>query len=303
MPDLFIGLVSHGASHFAWNQGDTGLAMSLGRALADRGVQCEVRINTDNLHDSASLELTPDVIRDSADRELQLEFEWESFVAPAKTLTLEGRLRRAVTQASRRAAAAWRFRGPAALTHYPPSAQRRALLRLLNIESSHFDLMDRGLESGATWTLILEDDASTRDLQDAVDGLMGLMATQSSKQPLYVNVSESFTQRELGVEGALLPAIASWAGSAPREVLPSAKPITNTVCAILYRRDFLIRLRERLRLLPQVPVIPIDWKLNEAIMLMFEDEDLAAGDCWTVFPGPFDQLSMRPTTTEQVTQA
>ena len=69
--------------------------------------------------------------------------------------------------------------------------------------------------------------------------------------------------------------------------------MTNTVCAILYRAAFVRDLLAAMDALPMEPVVPIDWKLNLALMRMFDDGRLVAGDCWQVEPGPIDQLSMR----------
>jgi hypothetical protein len=75
--------------------------------------------------------------------------------------------------------------------------------------------------------------------------------------------------------------------------LAASRPVTNTVCAILYRATFLRDLVAEMESLPMTPVVPIDWKLNIALMNMFESGSLLNGDCWNVTPGPMDQLSMR----------
>jgi len=109
-----------------------------------------------------------------------------------------------------------------------------------------------------------------------------------------VNLSISFTPAELGVEHLVSEsADASWAGSVPRTILVSSRPVTNTVCAIAYRSDFVAELLREFALLPMNPVVPIDWKLNLALMRMYKRGDIAAGDCWLVEPGPIVQMSMQ----------
>ena len=165
--------------------------------------------------------------------------------------------------------------------------------RLLNIELSHLDLMRRGLASGAAWVLILEDDALSPDLTDIATGLTGLMAT--SPAPSFVNLSQSFTTAQLGIDHLLSPvAGAAWQGSLPREILQSGRPVTNTVCAILYSAQFLGELVMALDALPMEPVVPIDWKLNLALMNVFEAGAFPQGSCWLVEPAPIRQMSMEP---------
>ena len=77
------------------------------------------------------------------------------------------------------------------------------------------------------------------------------------------------------------------------QVLAASRPISNTVCAILYRADFLGRFLTRFDALPIEPVVPIDWKLNIVLMDMYNAGGIVAGDCWIVTPGPVDQRSMQ----------
>jgi hypothetical protein len=70
-------------------------------------------------------------------------------------------------------------------------------------------------------------------------------------------------------------------------------PVTNTVCAIAYRAPFAELLLEEYSKMPQRPVVPIDWKLNQALMTVHGRGELPSGSCLWVLPGPIDQLSMR----------
>lgn len=164
------------------------------------------------------------------------------------------------------------------------------LRRLLNIELSHLDLMRRGLDSGAPWVLILEDDGFVDNLSDLVEGLDGLMGGTAS----YVNLSASFSPRELGIEHLLAPASVGWQGSHPRSVLAADRPVTNTVCAILYSAEFLALLVSAMDRLPMEPVVPIDWKLNTALMDLHAEGMAPPDTCLLVEPAPIAQMSMRP---------
>ncbi|MCX6432181.1 MAG: hypothetical protein NTX29_05155 [Actinobacteria bacterium] len=278
MTSLFIGVVSHEGSRFSVSQGPGGLAQQLVAPLAQLGVEAHAQVNTADLHDSATLPVTDRMTQDSLTAQLHLEREWARFLQRSTgPRWWAGHSLRWL----RRAEQALRSPGP------------RMTERLLNIELSHLDLLRAGLAVGSDWVLILEDDAAALDLPDCAAGLAGLMAA-GPRQPQYVNVSQSFTNAELGIEHLLAPVRGvEWAGSIPRSVLAADRPVTNTVCAILYRGDFVSRLVSAMDALPMEPVVPIDWKLNLALMDLFTAGELQAGDCWVVEPAPIDQLSMR----------
>lgn len=278
MTALFIGVVSHAGSRFAVSQGPDGLAARLVEPMGRHGIDVTVLVNTDDAYDAASLPITDAVVQASLTEQLHLDRRWAAYLeggrGPRWWASHSLRWLRRVEQSVRRP-------GP------------RMVERLLNIELSHLAVLRAGAASGADWVLVLEDDAASTDIDDCTDGLLGLMSC-GPRQPAYVNVSQSFAPRELGIEHLLSPVPAEpWRGSAPRQVLAASRPVTNTVCAILYRSGFVDDLIAAMDALPMEPVVPIDWKLNLALMRMFDDGRLVAGDCWQVEPGPIDQLSMR----------
>ncbi len=297
MTSLFIGLVSHEKSRFAQNQGPEGLTQTLAARLADLGVTASWRVNTDDAYDPAALPIDGSVAWGSVSEELRLERRWQRYLAAGQPEAGVTRLGQAGHMALRRLRAVSRYWRPWQSAGLSDSDAQRLVRRLINIEISHLTLMREGLASGSDWVLIIEDDASTLDLEDCAWGLLGLMDLEPSgagSAPAYVNVSQSFTNAELGIEHLLTPVEGtSWAGSSPRALLAAARPVTNTVCAILYRSTFLRDLVAEMESLPMTPVVPIDWKLNIALMNMFESGSLRNGDCWNVTPGPMDQLSMR----------
>lgn len=273
-PALFVGVVSHLGSRFAISQGPEGLAGRLQEALPSVAVQ----VNTADLLDDAELPVTPAMVQSTLTAELHLDREWMAFLQRPRGL------RWWATYGARWLRRAW-------LQVRPPG--QGLVRRLLNIELSHLDLMRAGLVSGAPWVLVVEDDAVTSDISDLSTGLEGLMAAAS--KPAYVNVSQSFGTAELGIDHLLAPVPGvTWAGTAGRTVLQAERPVTNTVCAILYRADFLAQLVATMDALPMEPVVPIDWKLNLALMRMFDAGQIGAGDCWLVEPAPIMQMSMQP---------
>jgi hypothetical protein len=170
----------------------------------------------------------------------------------------------------------------------------KEIKRLINIELSHTKLMNEGLDSGAQWVLILEDDAAAAGLEDLAQGLVGIF--NNDTQISFVNLSRSFDLTDLGIDHLLhSDSDKKWKGHVNRQMLFSDRPATNTVCAILYHRDFLVHLINEFELIPSEPVVPIDWRLNQALMNLWNKGLISAGDCWFVEPAPIDQLSMRST--------
>ena len=282
MTDLFIGVVSHEGSRFAVSQGPGGLAAVLAARLCSLGQSVQVEVSTVDAYDPERLPITPAMVSACLTAQVHLDRRWARYLGRARGP------RWWATHGLR-----WVRRAEQLVR--PPGP--KLVERLLNIEMAHFALLRSGLATGADWVLILEDDASSVEVVDCAAGLAWLMSSRADeRQPAYVNISQSFALDELGISDLLTVAPdASWAGDAPRHILSSARPATNTVCAILYRVSFVRELLAVTDALPMEPVVPIDWKLNLALMQMFSSGALGAGDCWFVDPAPIDQLSMRGT--------
>jgi len=278
--DCFIGVVSHDGSRFSISQGPEGLAAILRERFLATAVTTVVQVNTRNFHDPLALPIDREVVQATLSAELRLQAEWASYLRAGNSASIVDGAK-ALVRSTRRALRRLRAPSPSTVT------------RLVNIELSHLDLMRAGLASGAKWVLILEDDAFAPDPADCAQGLLHVMH-ECPEAVDYVNVSQSFSNAELGIEHLLTPvSVPSWAGSVSRRVLSASLPVTNTVCAILYRRDFLVELVATMDALPMTPVVPIDWKLNIALMQLFESGRLRDGSCLLVEPAPIDQMSMR----------
>ena len=290
-PALFIGVVSHPATRFPVNQGPDGLAAQLARHIETLGLACEVSVNMENLWTAGigagtltapwALELDRKAVQRSLSAQLGLEGRWDDYLGRAwaprrqlRRLMLRlGRIRR-------------RFSPP------PPTSLRR----LLNIELSHLDLLERGLASGAAWTLVLEDDAFAADVSDLAEGLAGLL--DDATGIAYVNLSHSFSHMGLGIEHLLSATrLFTWQGSVPRAVVLAERPVTNTVCAILYSRAFAQSLLSAWQDVPVDPIVPVDWKLNEVVMKLHAQGAIGTiqtrlGACAIIEPPPIAQGSM-----------
>ena len=164
--------------------------------------------------------------------------------------------------------------------------------RLANIETSHLALMELAMASGAQWALILEDDAQVADPATFAGELVSFAERYGEEsQPLYVNLSRSFELHALRIEH-LMRHVGTWSDDGTVELLASSRPVTNTVCAVLYRGMFLGDLAGVMRSIPLHPVVPIDWKLNHALMELTARTRIRDADCWTASPAPVIQGSM-----------
>ena len=275
-PNLFIGVVSYTRTRFPISQGSQGLGQQLANGLtSDFNLSTQVEINIEDLDHSGVVADRGSVQR-ALTSELHAEARYSKYISRPKYIKNVMRI-----------GARWAMR----LKHSLNSPAPRLVSRLLNIEAAHCDLMKRGLESGSDYVLILEDDAFATQLADLVHGISGLI--NSSSTPAFVNLSESFSVDELGV-GHLLTSKTdiSWQGDDTRVVYLASRPITNTVCAILYSREFLASVVQEMEALPMEPVLSIDWKLNVALMNLYETRKLDGLECWWVEPAPIKQMSM-----------
>lgn len=292
MTDLFIGVVSHEGSRFALNQGENGLGASLGRALSLLGVSSQVEINLRDAWDPSVLTLNLDEAHSSQRASLKFERTWLEYLSEGTSGPQRIRLAKRIEFIARGWLMVARFRR---FSSQEPSL--RALRRLINIELSHLHLWKSALKSGASWTLIIEDDGGCSDIEDLAFGIRDLIqqiphSNPSRLRPQYINISSSFSADELGVSGLLRTTNHIWMGSRPRIIQESLRPITNTVCAILYRRELLESVVGEFAQMPFSPVVPIDFKLNQALMNLYKSGQLSDGACWQVEPAPIVQMSM-----------
>ncbi len=281
MPELhvFLGVVSYSGTRFPTSQGPEGLGALLTNALRDRDVATELVINTQDMNpDELPITVDQGATQRSLTAELRAESRYSAFIARPDRV-----------KNTLRIGARWAQR----LRHVVDKPATTRITRLLNIEASHLDLLRKGIESNAKWIVIVEDDAVATDCADLAQGLAHLFA--SDPVPAFINLSESFSLTQLGVTHLLTANTENvWEGTHSRTVFTADRPITNTVCAIAYSRKFVQKLLPELESMPVDPVLSIDWKLNVALMNLYEQDadpqrSLA---CWWVEPAPITQMSM-----------
>ena len=284
MTDLLVGLVSHPTTRFVDSQGAEGFPARLASALEEIGIEVSSEKCMLNLFDPSLTPLTSQDVRASHAAQLEIRKHWHRYTSSGSPY-----LRRRLLQLFERL-----VRHVSKLNPVPIAS----IERLLNIELAHLHLLRSGLDANAQWILILEDDAFCHDIGDCALGIAGIIRnTASGSRPSYVSLSNSYSLEELGVDALMNPTSEHrWHGTVDRVVMGALRPVTNTVCANLYRRSFVERLVEQLERLPLLPAIPIDWKLNQAIMAMFALGQIEKDDCWFIEPAPIDQRSMAPRT-------
>ena len=282
MADLLIGLVTHARSRFPESAGPSGAAARIASAFTG---QVLLRTCSDDLLDDDT-PLTPAITDASVRDYAAVQREWIDYLADGRGSSTSRLAHRAAARL--RLTVAETVHGHGVAYASGPASLRR----LLNIELAHLSLLQQARDLGDAWTLVIEDDATCADATEVARNLVALMALPESARPWLVNLSCSFTPRELGTQHLLRPAAFTWQGNTQRDVLMASRPVTNTVCANLYSPDLLPILLRQWRALPTVPVIPIDWRLNRMLMDMHRSGDFAAGRCWTVEPGPLVQGSL-----------
>ena len=284
---VFLGLVTHRASRFADSSGPDGLVATTASALEARGIATTVSISADDAFTADLLPLDRAAVIASIDAELNTEERWRAYVSPdSSKVALRAFMSARNVYRRLRLAPPWQRE----IASTDPGA--RMLRRLINIELSHIGLMRQAVDCDSDWALIVEDDAAADDTEAFATALAQFTEDhQDDRQPRYVNVSRSFSEEHLRIDAHLTP-VGAWGTAGGIEVLSAERPVTNTVCAILYRTDFLRELLAVLDGIPVAPVLPIDWKLNEAILRMVAADTLGSGDCWFLSPAPVVQRSM-----------
>jgi len=265
---LFIGLVTHPRTHFPDSRGAHGITARLADALESLGIPVSTLVEDRDLAGDMP-DLSEQELAQSRQRLLETQRSWATYC-------LRGDLKLRLGQ--------W-VSGMRGSIEPAGALQAR---RLLNIERAHLQLMSSSLDSESEFTLIIEDDAECSSIGDLALDLHELVTR--TEPPYMAHVSTSFSPKELGIENLIRSKERLWLNGGSEYSL--LRPVTNTVCATVYRRDFLARVHELWRAEPLVPVIPVDWRLNELLMRMNMTGLLPEGYASLVYPSPVIQRSL-----------
>ena len=257
-----MGLVTHEGSRFR-TQGMATLE-SVSAAAKAAGIDVRVLVSDRDDADPGQHSVTRGTVAASARHQAELEARWRAHVAGRgvssvpSPLTLGMQARRSFDSVE-------------------------SVVRLLNIDYSHLRVWRHALATGASAALVIEDDAQLVNVH--VGEFLAALLPHIRDHSVLVNCSRSIAVRDLGITEILREATMKLQLQEVR-VTETDRVITNTVCANLYNREFLTRLVTFIDRSGLVPVVPIDWRVNEFLLLYPETKT------WWVDPAPFVQGSM-----------
>jgi hypothetical protein len=283
-PRVFIGVVTHEGSRFR-ERATAQLDELAGRARA-RGWDVDTWVNALDGYSSEAFPLTRTVILRSAMDQAKLEYRWRRYLVDAEALSPSRRLGRWARDAALLAGTATvrsaRYLGPWPFAPVDRLEGAAAVVRLLNIDLSHLDLLRSA--QGADWALILEDDAQAAGGAAAMDRVIDAFEALAESPVAFISASRSIAHDDLGVTDLLGPAVDG--------LRSPLVPITNTVCAVGYSAAMLDWLPGAIEGPGLMPAVPIDWRLNRAVMEAVATGRLGPASCIWLDPAPFVQGSM-----------
>ena len=172
--------------------------------------------------------------------------------------------------------------------------------RILNITAGHQSLLQDFLNTRKSCCLILEDDAGFTpslggEMVAAIFELYEFAQTVKS-EAFFMDLSDSFTFRELGVENLVIRPESPGRVFLGSELLTTTKPFTNCTCAVLFSRPMAEKFCSALKRDSRIHgkrLIPIDWSLN---LLLLENANANPRiESFHLEPGLFLQQSLTAT--------
>ncbi len=282
-PKLFIGLVTHPKSRFNARGKASRRITELAQNLRENGITVETLVSDRNDFDENPQKIGFGIRLRSAWLQAELERAWAKYldsVSDPKTVVRHP----------------GRFFYLAMFIKRSISflASARSLERLANIDLSHLRVLRAGINSGADWILVLEDDGVVENLSEVAANLEATISfAETDKSDTFMNLSQSMSEGELGIEAIMSRAKEVFSFPDGGKIVQISTPISNTVCANLYSRTFAARFADAIESLGILPSIPIDWRLNKLVM----NSTMTDTRCYWVIPGMFIQESMHPNET------
>jgi hypothetical protein len=276
-PEVFLGLVTHSQSFFNQKGQSVRSFEQLVQGMKDSGMSVDYLVSDQNDYSTKTFPISRIALIEAAQAQAKLEHQWRVFIA--KRSGLDGK-----RVSEQFLYYGMRLKRTLAGLKGNDSPAAKAYQRLINIDLSHHRVLTQGINSGAKAVVVLEDDALLPDPQ-GIGNLIEVVKMAIEAKIDFINLSESISVPELGIERILNRANPVACDSDLR-VIELDAPVTNTVCANYYSREFAITFHSHISPDRLTPVKPIDWRLNE---VMLENPRTT---CWWVQPGFFVQGSM-----------
>lgn len=289
---LLVGVVTHPRSRYNADNAAGDFATSVADAVTSFGLPTSSLVSDRDDYDPERWPLARTELLESAWYQSRLEYRWRRYLDAGAGDTV-GTIRDiglfGATAGRRTLEAAAGSVLQASDKRYGRTAARR----LLNIDLSHLRVFDEAVECGASWVLVLEDDAWATSPEVAGHALVALIDLIDDRDVQFASLSTSLSHEQLGVTQLLHEQESLDLADGRRlTILRADRPVTNTVCATLYRTSFAAEVAARIRSRGLVPVVPIDWRLNEALLDMWVVGRVGPESCVWVEPGIFVQRSM-----------
>jgi len=169
---------------------------------------------------------------------------------------------------------------------------QRFIARQKNITNNHKEMIKKLTNSPSPYILILEDDFFTKDLESIRTILQSIFEEVEFLENIkIINLSQSFTENQLGIDKNKTQTL-SLTTSKIHKINNYNYPVTNTACAILYKKEICLDLLDELNKLDRYQFIPIDHKLNISLRNLLKNKKLSNLCYASITPGLFIQRSL-----------
>ena len=165
-------------------------------------------------------------------------------------------------------------------------------LRQANISNNHISILSDFNKQNIEWIIVLEDDimmSNSIEIKESIKEIIN--SVQEIIDTKIVNLSKSFSDYDLGIENIKIKKI-DINEERTRTINLYTHPISNTVCATLYKADILTKIVQELKSMEKYFFIPIDHKLNIAMYEMLKNKEVKKTLYASIEPGVFIQGSL-----------
>ena len=165
------------------------------------------------------------------------------------------------------------------------------ILRQKNISHSHIEILKKLSKNSSDYILILEDDfqySNPYEVGKKIKAVLRIL--KNNKYLKIVNCSESFTEKQLGVNKIQLT---SYDLETPtNKIIQYKYPAINTACAVIYKQEICNDLIFELESLNKYSLIPIDHKINISLSKIIKYSEIDSFCYASTVPGIFIQRSI-----------